>query len=366
MRLLRRNYSVPSISSAPLLPTPSDFRFHECTTPLKRISILQGRHPPNGYTRTQRRLHLRQLVPDSLNFLKDKPLRSRNSYDREAARDRRGQRGFLAIVLSVPQWHRAASKGEGWLKAGTRLNGNWGIPERRAKTGALVSTESSSAERANTGVGRTGVNGGLRVDVRCLATHPFSQHPLWTRRHHQRRCHVTNTDYAAASTFSTSADLDFPLYPSAFSFPRPPSLFSSSALLRIVRPTLNAASSIIQAPDAQPLSLFVGFSVSTCLGSCFFLFFFLFPILPRGEGDLGRVTGAREGEFRCEVTVGKLEVRLRNGSSANVAIIQIFVFLVERRFFFIVIIIVREVSFYEYRERSEIRKRSGRDLNRIF
>lgn len=115
------------------------------------------------------------------------------------------------------------------------------------------------------------------MDVRCLATHPFSQHPLWTRRHHQRRCHVTNTDYAASSTFSTNADLDFPLYP-VFSAPLPPlpspvlrSLFSS-ALLR----TLNAASSIIQAPDAQPLSLFVGFSVSTCLGSCFFFFSFFF------------------------------------------------------------------------------------------
>lgn len=55
----------------------------------------------------------------------------------------------------------------------------------------LVSTESSSAERANTscrwqeGVtasigGWQGVNGGLRVDVRCLATHPFSPASPWT------------------------------------------------------------------------------------------------------------------------------------------------------------------------------------------
>lgn len=115
----------------------------------------------------------------------------------------------MAIVLSVPQscveGRERERERERRLKAGTRLNGNWGIPERRTKTGALVSTESSSAERANTrrgGGGRGGSWGGLRVDVRCLATHPFSQHPLWTP---PRRCHVTNTDDAAASTFFSPA-----------------------------------------------------------------------------------------------------------------------------------------------------------------
>lgn len=201
----------------------------------------------------------------------------------------------MAIVLSVPE--RAASKGR--LKApGTRLNGNWGIPERRAKTGALVSTESSSAGRANAGAGREGVDGGLRVDVRCLATHPFSQHPLWTRRHHQRRCHVTNTDYIyiccrfslrqRGPRFSTLPRLLHSPFSFSFSFHGVPSF--SLSLLRTVHstqlrplfrpppPMLNHCpfSSVSRFPPVWD-PLFLSFSFS------------IFPRAAGGQGDLGRV-----------------------------------------------------------------------------
>lgn len=199
-------------------------------------------------------------------------------------------------------------RGEGWLKAGTRLNGNWGIPERRAKTGALVSTESSSAERANT-VGRGVVGGERRFkggrtlpgNPSLLAASPLDPPPppATMPRYQYRLCRRFHLLYQRGPRFSTLPRLLCPSTP----LPSPVlrSLFSS-ALLR----TLNAASSIIQAPDAQPLSFFVGFSVSTCLGSCFFFFsfffFFFFSIFPRGggEGDLGRVTDACEGEFRSD------------------------------------------------------------------
>lgn len=81
-----------------------------------------------------------------------------------------------------------------------------------------------------------------------------------------------------------------------FLFPRRAFLLSFSPSDR----TLDAASSIIQAPpsDAQPLSLFVGFSVSTCLGSRFFPFPF-FHEQQEGRGILDEYNG-REGEFRSD------------------------------------------------------------------
>lgn len=145
------------------------------------------------------------------------------------------------------------------------------------------------------------------MDVRCLATHPFSQHPLWTRRHHQRRCHVTNTDYAAASTFSTNADLDFPLYP-VFSAPLPPSpppsfvlsfpplSFGHSTQLRpLFRPPMLNHCPFSSVSRFPPVWDPVSFSFPSS-------FFFFFSISPRGggEGDLGRVTDACEGEFRSD------------------------------------------------------------------
>lgn len=95
-----------------------------------------------------------------------------------------------------------------------------------------------------------------------------------------------------------SADLDFPLYPVPF-YPclSTPSLVLSSPLFSspsssLLRPTLHAASSIIQAPDAQPLSLFspsLRFLASTCLGSSAssFLLPLSFSFLFHGEGGLG-------------------------------------------------------------------------------
>lgn len=259
-----------------------------------------SRTPPTQRIHKGGSICIQLLASDSLNFLKDKPLRSRNSHDRA----REGK--VLAIVLSVPE--RAASKGR--LKApGTRLNGNWGIPERRAKTGALVSTESSSAGRANAGAGREGVDGGLRVDVRCLATHPFSQHPLWTRRHHQRRCHVTNTDYiyiymppllsppARTSIFHSAPSSPLPFL-FLFLFPRRAFLLSFSPSDRI----LDAASSIIQAPPrcstTVPFRRFLGFHLSGIL--CFFPSPFpFFHEQQEGRGILDEYNG-REGEFRSD------------------------------------------------------------------
>lgn len=303
------------------LPSPPlDFFSFPRTHDSPETHLHPSRTPPTQRIHKGGSICIQLLASDSLNFLKDKPLRSRNSHDRA----REGK--VLAIVLSVPE--RAASKGR--LKApGTRLNGNWGIPERRAKTGALVSTESSSAGRANAGAGREGVDGGLRVDVRCLATHPFSQHPLWTRRHHQRRCHVTNTDYIyiccrfslrqRGPRFSTLPRLLHSPFSFFFSFHGVPSF--SLSLLRTVYST-QLRPLFRPPPDAQPLSLFVGFSVSTCLGSSVsFLLLFHFSTSSRRAG--GSWTSITDGKANLEATgtVGKLGSKvLRNGSSANVAI----------------------------------------------
>lgn len=283
------------------LPSPPlDFFSFPRTHDSPETHLHPSRTPPTQRIHKGGFICIQLLASDSLNFLKDKPLRSRNSHDRA----REGK--VLAIVLSVPE--RAASKGR--LKApGTRLNGNWGIPERRAKTGALVSTESSSAGRANAGAGREGVDGGLRVDVRCLATHPFSQHPLWTRRHHQRRCHVTNTDYiyiymppllsppARTSIFHSAPSSPLPFL-FLFLFPRRAFLLSFSPSDRI----LDAASSIIQAPPrcstTVPFRRFLGFHLSGIL--CFFPSPFpFFHEQQEGRGILDEYNG-REGEFRSD------------------------------------------------------------------
>lgn len=303
------------------LPSPPlDFFSFPRTHDSPETHLHPSRTPPTQRIHKGGSICIQLLASDSLNFLKDKPLRSRNSHDRA----REGK--VLAIVLSVPE--RAASKGR--LKApGTRLNGNWGIPERRAKTGALVSTESSSAGRANAGAGREGVDGGLRVDVRCLATHPFSQHPLWTRRHHQRRCHVTNTDYIyiyicrrfslrqRGPRFSTLPRLLHSPFSFSFSFHGVPSF--SLSLLRTVHstqlrplfrpppPMLNHCpfSSVSRFPPVwDPVSFLFHFSTSS-----------------RRAG--GSWTSITDGKANLEATgtVGKLGSKvLRNGSSANVAI----------------------------------------------
>lgn len=302
------------------LPSPPlDFFSFPRTHDSPETHLHPSRTPPTQRIHKGGFICIQLLASDSLNFLKDKPLRSRNSHDRA----REGK--VLAIVLSVPE--RAASKGR--LKApGTRLNGNWGIPERRAKTGALVSTESSSAGRANAGAGREGVDGGLRVDVRCLATHPFSQHPLWTRRHHQRRCHVTNTDYiyiymppllsppARTSIFHSAPSSPLPFL-FLFLFPRRAFLLSFSPSDR----TLDAASSIIQAPP--PMLNHCPFSSVSRFPPVWDPVSFLFHFSTSSRRAGGSWTSITDGKANLEATgtVGKLGSKvLRNGSSANVAI----------------------------------------------
>lgn len=284
------------------LPSPPlDFFSFPRTHDSPETHLHPSRTPPTQRIHKGGSICIQLLASDSLNFLKDKPLRSRNSHDRA----REGK--VLAIVLSVPE--RAASKGR--LKApGTRLNGNWGIPERRAKTGALVSTESSSAGRANAGAGREGVDGGLRVDVRCLATHPFSQHPLWTRRHHQRRCHVTNTDYIyiyicrrfslrqRGPRFSTLPRLLHSPFSFSFSFHGVPSF--SLSLLRTVHST--QLRPLFRPPPrcstTVPFRRFLGFHLSGIL--CFFPSPFpFFHEQQEGRGILDEYNG-REGEFRSD------------------------------------------------------------------
>lgn len=146
----------------------------------------------------------------------------------------------------------------------------------------LVSTESSSAERANTscrwqeGVtasigGWQGVNGGLRVDVRCLATHPFSPASPWTAA-----APATMPRYQyqppmlCASTFYQRGyrELDFPLprlyvYPvkgNASSLYRP--VQHSSSFLHYSGPMLNhcpfSSVSSLHLPDvASSLFFFI-------------------------------------------------------------------------------------------------------------
>lgn len=142
-------------------------------------------------------------------------------------------------------------RGEGWLKAGTRLNGNWGIPERRAKTGALVSTESSSAERANT-VGRGVVGGERRFkggrtlpgNPSLLAASPLDPPPppATMPRYQYRLCRRFHLLYQRGPRFSTLPRLLCPSTPSpppSFVLSFPPLSFGHSTQLRpLFRPPM--------------------------------------------------------------------------------------------------------------------------------